>query len=35
LLTDRVGLAQMSANARRLYRPGTQTIVEEILKAIG
>lgn len=35
LLKDRLLLGEMSANARRLYRPGTQTIVEYILRTLG
>ncbi|MFB3893330.1 MAG: hypothetical protein ACE15C_15055 [Phycisphaerae bacterium] len=34
LLADKAELARMSAAARRLYKPGTQTIVEHVLRAL-
>ena len=34
LLNDPAALAQLAQNARRLYRPATQTIVDAIVKAV-
>ncbi len=35
LLSDSESLGSLSANARRLYRPGTQTIAEAVLQELG
>ena len=35
LLSDCEALGSLSANARRLYRPGTQTIAEAVLRELG